>query len=94
MQLRNYLFSKTHPPQFAVSSLQVTVASNQIITSVEKGTITIPTKSGDIVVTAYVFNEPNLSNNLSGLSNLTNLQGAVTLTATSITISRGDEIVW
>jgi hypothetical protein len=76
------------------TSLQVTVANNQIITSVEKGTITIPTKSGDIVLTAHVFNKSNSSNNLAGLSNLTNLQCAVTLTATSITISRGDEIIW
>jgi hypothetical protein len=62
--------------------------------SQEKGTFTIPTKSGDIILTAYVFSESNLSNNLAGLSNLTNLQCTVTLTATTITISRGDEIIW
>jgi hypothetical protein len=68
--------------------------NNQIITSVENGTITIPTKSRDIILTAYVFNKSNLSNNLAGLSNLTNLQCTVTLTATTIIISRGDEIIW
>ena len=76
------------------TGLHVTVANNQIITSVEKGTIIIPTISGDISLPAYVFDESQLSNNLAGLANFTNLQCTVTLTATSIIISRGDEIIW
>jgi hypothetical protein len=76
------------------TGLQVTVANNQIITSIEKGTINIPTLSGVICLPAYVFDESQIANNLAGLANFTNLQCTVTLTATSIIISRGDEIVW
>jgi hypothetical protein len=72
------------------TGLQVTVANNQIITSIEKGTINIPTLSGVICLPAYVFDESQLANNLAGLANFTNLQ--CTLTATSIIISRGDKL--
>jgi hypothetical protein len=39
------------------TNLNVIVANNETVTSTEKGTLTILTKTGDIVLTGYFFNE-------------------------------------
>lgn len=54
----------------------------------------MPTKSGDIIVPSYVFNDHHLSNNLAGLSTFCNQGCTATLTAETIDITKGGESVW
>jgi hypothetical protein len=74
--------------------LKVTVANNQVITSIEKGTSKIPTKTDDIVLPTYVFKVDSLTNNLAGLSNLTNMGCSVILDSETISVIRDGEVIW
>ena len=76
------------------TNLIVTVANNEKIVSSETGTLTIPTKLGDIVLTGYVFDDKCLINNLAGLSKLCNEGCTVTLDNETIVVSRDGENLW
>jgi hypothetical protein len=76
--------------RYPCNNLIVTVANNERIVSSEKGTLTIPTKSGDIVLTGYIFDDKCLINNLAGLSKLCNEGCTVTLDNETIIVSRDD----
>jgi hypothetical protein len=67
---------------------------NEKIVSSEKGTLTIPTKRGDIVLTGYIFDDKCLINNLAALSKLCNEGCAVTLDNETIIVSRDGENLW
>jgi hypothetical protein len=54
----------------------------------------IPTKSGNIVLTGYVFCKNCLTSNFAGLSNLCNKGCIITLDAESIIGCRDKEISW
>jgi hypothetical protein len=70
------------------------VANNQVITSIEKGTIKIPTKTDDSILPTYVFKDDSLTNNLAGLSNLTNMGCKVILDSETIFVIRDGEVIW
>jgi hypothetical protein len=76
------------------NNLVVTVANNAKIVSSEKGTLTIPTKQGDIVLHGYIFDDKCLINNLAGLSKLCNEGCTVTLDKETIIVSRDGENLW
>jgi hypothetical protein len=50
----------------------VTVANNATLTSIEKGNLRVPAKSGNLFIPAYVFDNHAISSNLAGLSTLCN----------------------
>ena len=71
-----------------------TAVQDQFLRSTQKGDLRIPTKSGEIIIPGYVFQENTLDHNLAGLFPLCNAGCTVTLTATAITVDKDGEILF